>query len=230
MKLKKYINIKELIKGIVVFILYYNSSYLQYIPIKLLNLDVKHLTSKQDILLSIFSSLIIAVVIFFIYRQELIKEWHKFITNFKEDLKVGFTYWFIGLSLMIMFNIIIMYVFRLGQANNEKAVETMIGVLPLAMLLDAGILAPFVEENVFRKTFKNAFPNKYLFIFLSAFVFGLIHVITSATSPLDYLYILPYASLGLSFAIMYYKTNTIYTSMFMHMFHNIILTSLVIFM
>ena len=70
----------------------------------------------------------------------------------------------------------------------EKAVETMIGVLPLAMLLDAGILAPFVEENVFRKTFKNAFPNKYLFIFLSAFVFGLIHVITSATSPLDYLY------------------------------------------
>ena len=82
------------------------------------------------------------------------------------------------------------------------------------------------EEIVFRKCFKKAFPNKWIFIILSALVFGSLHVITTMTSPLELLYIIPYGALGASFAMMYQKTGTIYTSVAMHMFHNTALTIL----
>ena len=80
-----------------------------------------------------------------------------------------------------------------------------------------------IEEIIFRKCYKNAFSNKWLFIILSSLVFGSLHVITSMTSLMDLLFIIPYGSLGAAFAIMYQKTDTIYTSMLMHMLHNTIL-------
>ena len=70
------------------------------------------------------------------------------------------------------------------------------------------------NQNLFMPT------NKYLFIILSGLVFGSMHVIGNITSPLDWLYVIPYGSLGAAFAIMYQKTDTVYTSTAMHIFHN----------
>ena len=101
----------------------------------------------------------------------------------------------------------------------------MISALPWAMLIDAGLLAPFTEEIVFRKSFRNVFGKGKLFVLLSGLVFGGLHVI-SATNPIGYLYIIPYSCLGIAFALMYNKTDSIYASIFMHMFHNTVLTLL----
>ena len=102
----------------------------------------------------------------------------------------------------------------------------MITTLPILMLINAGIIAPIIEELTFRKAFKNVFQNKWVFILSSGLIFGGLHVITSFSTPLELLYIIPYSSLGISFAYMYYKTNTIYTSISMHIIHNTVLTLL----
>ena len=127
-------------------------------------------------------------------------------------------------------NIIINFVINLGQAANEQAVQQMISSLPWLMLINAGIIAPCTEEIVFRKGFKKAFPNKWLFIISSALIFGLLHVITTMTQPLELLYIIPYGALGGAFACIYQKTESIYPSIAMHMFHNsalVILSTLI---
>jgi membrane protease YdiL (CAAX protease family) len=93
------------------------------------------------------------------------------------------------------------------------------------MMVEAGFLAPFTEEIVFRKTLKDAIGKyKWLFMVLSFLLFGGAHVIGNATSWVDYLYIIPYGSLGAAFALSYYKTDTIFTPMSMHIVHNLILT------
>ena len=50
------------------------------------------------------------------------------------------------------------------------------------------------------------------------------------TTPSELLYIIPYGGLGAAFACMYQKTNTIFTDISMHMFHNsaLILLSILI--
>lgn len=222
MKINKFINVKELLKGILIFILFCFSSLFQLIPITLFNIKR---TTSNSIILSTFSNIcLLIILIIIIYRRELIKEFKLFKKNLLENLDTGIKYWLIGLLVMMISNIIITYILGLNQAQNEQAVQKMINKMPIMMLITAGFIAPITEEITFRKTFKNTFLNKYLFIILSGLVFGSMHVITSYSNPLELLYIIPYGSLGMAFATMYYKTDTIYTSISMHMLHNTILT------
>lgn len=221
MKINKLINIKQLLKGILIFTLFYFSSLFQLIPIALFNIKK---TTSNSIILSTFSNVCLLIILILIYRQELIKEFKLFKKNLLENLDTGIKYWLIGLLVMMISNIIITYVLGLNQAQNEQAVQKMINKMPIMMLITAGFIAPITEEITFRKTFKNTFLNKYLFIILSGLVFGSMHVITSYSNALELLYIIPYGSLGMAFAAMYYKTDTIYTSISMHMLHNTILT------
>lgn len=218
--------IKKVIQSILVFILFYYSSYLQLIPILLFHMDIEKLTSTQNICLSLFSNIVLLLILCKIYWKELKAEWIKFKKNSLQNMDAAFRYWFLGLVGMAVSNIILNFILNAGGATNEKMVQEMITTLPILMLINAGIIAPIVEELTFRKAFKNAFQNKWLFILSSGLIFGGLHVITSFSTPLELLYIIPYSSLGISFAYMYYKTETIYTSINMHIIHNTVLTLL----
>ena len=217
---EKFVSPKGLLIGIGIFILFYFSSYIQLIPILLFNMDIASITGAQNVMLSAFSNVVLLLILLLIFRKDIKKEWKIFKDNFLENIDIGIKYWLIGLGIMMVSNIFINVFLQLGQAANEQAVQSMITSLPWLMLINAGFIAPCTEEIVFRKGFKKAFPNKYAFIILSALVFGSLHVITSMTSPIELLYIIPYGALGAAFAYMYQKTNTIFTSISMHMFHN----------
>lgn len=224
--MKKIINKKYILKSIITFILFYYSSYLQLIPILILNLNLDKLSGTNKVLLSMYSNIILLIILILLYKNDLKNEFKKFKENLNKNIDTGFKYWLIGLMTMFISNIIINIIIGNGQAENEKIVQQMITYAPYIMVINAGIIAPIIEEITFRKAFKNVFNNKWLFILSSSLIFGSLHVITKLTSPLDLLYIIPYSSLGISLAYMYYKTDTIYTSITMHIFHNTILTIL----
>lgn len=221
---------KNLWKAIFTFLLFYYSSLLQFIPILIFHIDLENLNGSTTVMLSAFSNLILIFILILLYRKELVKEWKSFKEKFVDNIDIGIKYWLCGLFAMFCFNIILNFVLQAGQSNNEKAVQSMIAAFPWLMVLNAGVFAPFIEEVVFRKCFKNIFHNKWIFILSSGFVFGLMHVITSFTNLTDLLFLFPYASLGISFAAMYSKTDTVFTSMSMHMFHNTVLVLMSIFM
>lgn len=95
-----------------------------------------------------------------------------------------------------------------------------------ALGIFAVILAPFIEEMVFRLgiiTFvKSLFTNSKInekivmtiAIIVSSLIFGLIHV----TGDIEQ--IGNYAALGAVLGFVYYKTDNIYTSIFVHMIYN----------
>ena len=216
--------IKNIFKLIVVFILFNESYLFQYIPIIIFRLDVKKLTMSNNVLLNIFANICLLIILILMYRKELRKDFKKFKKDIVSNLNVGFNYWTVGLFIMIVSNVIINLVFKTGGAGNEQAVQKMISTLPFMMLIDAAFIAPINEEIVFRKTLMDIFKNKYVFSFLSFLIFGLVHVIGNVSSWADYLYIIPYGAMGLTFALADYKTDTIFTSICMHMFHNFALT------
>lgn len=222
--LKKYSN---LLKGIFSFILFFSSAYIQQLLVIVLN--IKKITVKNAIVISFLSSLIIACILILIYRKDLIKEWKIYKQNFFKNMDIGFKYWFIGLICMMISNFIISFLLNASQATNEQMVQKMISAMPYLLIISAGIIAPINEEILFRKVFKDNIKNKIICILVSGILFGYMHV-TSATTILQFLYIIPYSSLGISFAVMYSKTDSIFTSMSMHMFHNTILTILSIIM
>lgn len=225
--MKKYINTKKLIISVIVFLLFYFSSLFQIIPIYIFH--IKSSTPTLNILLNMFSNIILLGILYLIYRNEIKEEWKIFKKKPLENINTGCIYWFIGLIIMVVTNLLINKLIAGGIANNENTVQSMIKTLPWMMLINAGLIAPINEEITFRKAFKNVFKTKWLFAIASGFVFGFLHV-AGADSIGQYLYIIPYGTLGVCFALAYYKTNTIFTSMFLHMFHNTVLILMSIFL
>lgn len=218
------INIKKIIKSILVFSIFWFSFLIQYFIISILHINLKTASKSTLILTSLAADIILLIILTFIYHKDLKKEFKIFKSNLLENLNTGLQCWIIGIIIMITSNLLIQLFLHPGIANNENAVRKMLDILPWAMIINAGIIAPFNEEIAFRKTIKDACPNKYLFIILSFLLFGGAHIIKGATTLTDYLFIIPYGSLGAAFAYAYYKTNTIFTSMSFHMFHNLSLT------
>ena len=121
---------------------------------------------------------------------------------------------------MIVSNLAIIFITGGTIAGNEEAVRDMIDKVPLYMAFSTIIYAPFTEEIIFRKCIKDVIKNKWLYILMSGFIFGGMHIIGAATKLTDILFIIPYSSLGLAFAYTYYKSDNIFSTITMHLIHN----------
>ncbi len=221
--------ILEICKGLLTFLIFYFSSYLQIIPILLFNIDVNDYTSTDLAIVNSFVDLLLVIILIILYFKELKKEFNTFKNSIKKSLDTAFKYWFIGLIIMCISNIAIGIITSLGTSSNETAVQSLVSTSPYLMLFTAGILAPIAEEITFRKGIAKIFKNKWVYATASGLIFGLLHVIGS-TNILEYLYVIPYGSLGFFFALTYYDTKSIYPSIIMHAIHNSSLILLSIFM
>ena len=122
---------------------------------------------------------------------------------------------------MIISNIIISF-FIEGNSTNETLIREYINIMPIYMIFSSCIYAPFTEEMVFRKSLRNCFNNKVLYILLSGLIFGSMHLL-SASSIVELVFLIPYSALGCAFAYMYSKTDNIFVPMSFHMMHNTII-------
>lgn len=218
--------IKKISKSCFVILMFFISSFFQIIPIILFNMDVNNLTANNQLLLTIFSDTIFLIILVLMYKKDLKKDFNNLKKEPYKFIDTGFKYWLIGLIVMVVSNLIINFFITKAQAGNEESVQALIKGSSYLSILAIGILAPIIEELTFRKAFKDIFSNKWIFAFISSIVFGGLHVILSLNSFWDLFYLVPYCSLGFAFALMYNKTDNIYTSMIMHIFHNTILTTI----
>ena len=218
----------EICKGLLAFLIFYFSSYLQIIPIALFNIDVNNYTTGDLAIVNTITDLILVLILIIVYFKELKKEFKTFKNNWKLNMDTAFKYWFIGLMVMCISNITIGLITNLNTSSNEAAVQNLVSSTPYLMLFTAGILAPIAEELTFRKGVSKIFKNKWVYATASGLIFGLLHVIGSG-NILEYLYVIPYGSLGFFFALTYYDTKSIYPSIIMHAIHNSALILLSIF-
>ncbi len=157
------------------------------------------------------SSLITSLVFIFIF----IKDFKKDFQNFKKDyFKDIFLYWLCGYIFVIVTNNFLYSIFN-TISENEELNRTALSDFGLTAILTMAIIGPITEELIFRLGIRKSFSNKYLYIGISAFLFGYLHVIGN-----DIIFIIPYAGLGAAFAYAHYKTNNIYVPIIMHIFHN----------
>lgn len=225
-------SIRNIIKGVIVFFLFFYSFLWQYIPLIAFKIDTEILTSniRLAVLFSTFSDAILLLLLLLIYRKDLLEEWKKFKDKFLYNIGTGLIYWILGIFIMFTANIVLFIVFKSSASNNEQLVRSFVTSFPLIMGVNVCIVAPIVEEIVFRKTLKDIFKNRFVFAAVSFLLFGGAHVVRQATSLVDWLYIIPYGVMGFVFALADYKTDTVCTSMFTHILHNTLSLIMILFL
>ena len=191
------------------------------IPIAVFNIDINAFSDYQVVLYSFFCNIIYLIIIVFCYFKTLKKDFKPFFKNFANNFEEAFKYYFIGLGIMIFSNLIITFVLNGGVGENEETVRSYIDIAPFLMLLEVSIYAPLAEELLFRKSIRDVVSNKWLYVLLSGFIFGALHV-TSLNSLIDLVYLIPYCSLGFAFSYIYAKSDNIYSTICINAMHNTI--------
>lgn len=220
----EYIEKSKLFKTIIAYTIYTYSYLFRYIPLIILSiLGIYYETTGYSLLLSLISNIILLLVLVRLYWKDLKEELLLFIKEFYKNMDIGLIYWLIGLTIMVISNLVLIYVFKSDGAVNEITVQSYLKEYPIIMGISICIVAPVIEEIIFRKSIKDFIKSDLIFVIFSFFLFGAVHVVGTATTLIDYLYIIPYGTLGACFAIMYNKTNSIFTSMSIHAIHNTLL-------
>ena len=209
---------------VLLFVLFLYSDLFYIIPLYLLKVDLSKLSYTAKLLGSNISSLILIGIIVLIYHKYLKEKFKDYKKHFNEYFDFGMKWWFVGVIGMVILNLLITNFTPLKEATNEALVDDMIVRSPLLSFISAGLIAPFVEEMIFRKSFSDMFKNKWVMIIASGITFGLLHVVFSYNTLLDFLYVLPYGFLGSTFAYVLSQKDNVLIPITFHLIHNSILT------
>lgn len=208
-----------ILKSISIILLLLLSSTITF---SILKINPNNISDKTYTLYLTISELLLLIILFIIYRKTILEDFKKFKKDINGNLELALRYWTVGFSLMLISNLFISLILGKTISGNEEAVRSYINSSPLLMIMSAVIFAPINEELTFRKSIRDALKNKWIYISVSGIIFGLLHIISYINTPQDLIYLIPYASLGISFALLYYKTNNIFSSISMHTMHNLL--------
>ena len=215
---------KKNYKFLVVILLYllYQSNFIIAL-ISSFGINVSKIPRTPRIWLFTITDLMYVVILILMFKKEIIKGLKDLKKNFVDRTFTSLNCWIAGCFIMTVSSILISLILKQEVSQNEALVRQSIKIAPLYMLFTCSIVAPIFEEMVFRRSLYGLIRFKWLFILVSGLGFGLLHVLGSYSSALDFLYVIPYGAMGCCFAYLLTKTNNITLPIIVHMLHNTIL-------
>lgn len=164
-------------------------------------------------LIIIMNIYIIQIVLTFLSMKEYLKRDFR---DFRKNFKTYFSYIMpkFGIFVLAYLIVAIALMVVVGEISTNQQELNSMPIEVTAIL--AIVIAPFLEEIMFRGLLKKILGNTKLYLIASSIIFGLLHVMFVEENWISYLYIIPYAMLGFLFAKVYSKTDNIFTNIFMH--------------
>ncbi len=227
MEKEKNYDFRNMLTGFGVLFLYLIGSSYSYDFIGLFGINYDNLSfvAKQIYLISY--EVFLTLIIVYIYRKDFIPNLKDFLKNNVTYFKKYIKYWFLMIGLMFISNLIVTMFTTTQISQNQETIVSLLGEAPIYTFIITVFTAPILEELVFRLSFRKMFAHtNLLFIFFSGLFFGAMHVVSSYTSIVDLLFIIPYSIPGFIFAYIYTKSKNICVPMSLHFIHNGIMISL----
>lgn len=225
--MRKYVDLAKLLFSILIFF-----SIGRVVVIILSLFGIHNFTAYGEVLLQALLSLIIFLIYFCLYNEYIIEDFKKVCKQKEKFLKYIFKMFFVFMVLKFLVALISSILLSLLNydsasinSTNQTLVESYIKISPILMFISSVILAPFYEETLFRLGFGKVIKNKWIFIIISGFLFGLMHVFPldeGIDLTLGIIQSISYISMGLLFAYIYTKTKNVFASMTIHFLNNFI--------
>lgn len=211
---------------ITLFIIYFGL-YLFFFQSFLASLILSNF-GKEGLTISLAISNVILLILFFLICWKFYSwNFEKFFCNLKGNTKAvlkGTICLFV--SELLISNLIVMInpnIVSDNQLNNE----TLLQLSPACFIFMSVIVGPIVEETIFRGCIFKTIRDHHSFLLaaiISGSIFGLLHITASLITANwgNCLYFFIYAITGFILCIPYEETESIATSMFVHMLINFI--------
>lgn len=209
------------LKGIFSFISWFIIVRYSDILLGFIGIDISKFNIYIKMIFNVSMEILSIGVIFYLFKKELTNMFEDFYENSRYYFSKYFKCWFWVLICMYIGNFVIILLSpNMAGPNNQELIVEMFKQHPIYTFILSVILAPIIEELVFRFGFKHIFTNKHVFILISGLIFGAFHIIGSYETLSDLLYIIPYSIPGLIFAKVYYESKNVFITMWLHFVHN----------
>lgn len=168
---------------------------------------------------SFLADFIYLVIILAIYRKDLWNNIKDLKTNTWRKLFQGIIWMVIAVVLQTVMIAVLDSVLSIGIASNDSSIMN----LPTYYLIfKTMFFSILVEEIIFRKSIRDVLDNKLLFIIVSSLFYGLMNIVYSDLSGLNFLNILPYFASSLALSYLYVKYDNIVLVMVVKFLYNLI--------
>ena len=107
-----------------------------------------------------------------------------------------------------------------GISQNTEVLNELFSSMYIFTLFYTIIIAPYLEEIIFRYGLYNIINNKYIYVIFTTFIFSAIHVLDDSNSLI---YIWQYVPISFYLTYKYYKTRDLLTVIAIHSFHNLLI-------
>lgn len=203
--------IANIIKALFIILLYFS----QYIWTPMLPKYSEALTLR--VIIAIGFNLLFLTIIAILFNDTIKKE----IKEFKNNLKTYRKFIFKNFAYLIIFYGI-GSIISLSVLKGEDENGTILQSLPFWYELLYVCMAAIIEEYTFRKSFRIIIKNKYVFMIISALIFGLIHTLGDYSLGMSVITAIPYMALGYYMAYLYSESNNMMTNVSFHFIWNFI--------
>lgn len=213
----------KIVLNILVFLIYYILPILLSYYFKLFNVKLTNLSDIMIFIVLISLDLLPFLFLTIVYRKDFKNDYLNYKNNFINNIDKYVWLWIFALVVMSLSNILISLISGSDVSNNEQAIRNITKLFPIYSIISTSLLAPITEELAYRKTIRNIFINKKLSIIMSGIIFGLAHVVGTYTNLVDLLYIIPYGVFGSVFMYIYFDSDSIFSTITIHLIHNTLL-------
>ena len=195
---------------------------------KSLGINTAIFDAKDNSYLETLIYLVFLAIIYLFYRKYLRADFKEIKNGYKYYIKIVLKYFAIffivktGAAILttILSNILNI---QIAESENQNLIIDNLKASPIMTIILAVILAPIVEEGIFRLSLRKVINNKYLFILCSGLFFGFIHVFPTDIYIVEaLLYSIVYVAVGICFAYIYVETDNIYVNIFIHALNNLL--------
>jgi len=161
--------------------------------------------------------LILLLFFLLISRKNIREDFIDFKKNYKKYFKIIIIWILIEFILMVASNYIISLSLE-TLPNNELNNREFLMNFPILAISYLILIAPMIEEYVFRLSFKNI-KNYYFYTILTSLLFTFLHLV-SITDISQLWFSIPYFCMSFGFSTIYYKCQNYFASTIGHMIHN----------
>ena len=215
-------------KLIIAFICFFEIGRFFSLIISLIGLKVQKFNYVDLAYYDTFIELILTIIIILLYKKCLRKDIVLFKLNKKDYINKILNYFVLFIAIKISSSLITGFLsvilgYDLVDSENQSAIISLTKSAPLMMLISTSILAPIVEEGVFRLSLRKIIDNKTIFILISGLIFGLMHIFpTDLSLYFALIQAITYVTMGFFLAYTYVETNNIWIVICIHAINNLI--------
>ena len=219
---------KNILKLIFVILIFFFGSLLIVDAFRLIGINPKAFDSKDMNYFDCFIELTYAVIIYLLYRNYFRIDFRELKSGFKkyflEILKYFALFMVVKIASAALTSIVGFALgVEIGESENQNIIIGLTSSAPIMMLISTAILAPIVEEGIFRLGFRKVINNKYLFMIISGLVFGFLHIFpTELSMSIALTYSITYVTMGVLLAYVYVETDNIWFPIIIHALNNFI--------